>query len=180
MRRSAPAAGRLSDAFAHVETERLLLRRPLHDDLTELHRIHSDPRTREHGLESAPASRAQSGRRLAQWLAHWETRGYGYWTVERRGPIVGFGGLMLLPRWRGRRGDALNLYYRLDPGSWGHGYASELARAAVELAERELPGLPVVARIRDGNDRSVRVAERIGLLRRPDLDDAEYLVYASV
>lgn len=180
MRRAAAAAVRLSDAFARVETERLLLRRPVHADLGELHRIHSDPRTWEHGLEGGPSSRAQSGRRLAHWLAHWESRGYGYWTVELRGCVVGFGGLMLLPRWRGRRGDALNLYYRLDPGSWGRGYASELARAAVDLADRELPGLPVVARIRDGNDRSVRVAERIGLLRRPDLDDAEYLVYASV
>ncbi len=179
MRRPAAAADRLSDAFARVETERLLLRRPVHDDLAQLHRIHSDPRTWEHGPESHHSSRAHSGRRLAHWLAHWEARGYGYWTVERDGLAVGFGGLMLLPRWQGRRGDALNLYYRLEPESWGRGYASELGVAAVELAGRELPELPVVARIRQGNGRSVRVAQRIGLLRRPELDDGEYLVYAS-
>lgn len=179
MRRSVAAAS-LSGAFSCVETDRLLLRRPVEADLGELHRIHSDPRTWEDLPEERPTSRAQSGRRLAQWLAHWEARGYGYWTVERDEGIVGFGGLMLLPRWRGRKGDALNLYYRLEPESWGYGFASEVGRAAVELARCELPGLPVVARIRDGNDRSVRVAERIGLLRRPDLDDAEYLVYASV
>jgi ribosomal-protein-alanine N-acetyltransferase len=179
MRRAAATADRLSEAFARVETERLLLRRPVHLDLDELHRIHSDSRTWEHKPEGRNG-RAHSGRRLAHWLAHWESRGYGYWTVELHGRIVGFGGLMLLPRWRGRRGDALNLYYRLDPPAWGRGYASELALVAVELAGRELPELPVVARIRDGNERSVRVAERIGLLRRPDLDDAEYLVYASV
>ena len=178
MRRSVAAAS-LSGAFAHVETDRLLLRRPVAADLGELHRIHSDPRTWEDRPEERHGSRAQSGRRLAQWLAHWETRGYGYWTVEREGEIVGFGGLMLLPRWRGRRGDALNLYYRLEPEAWGFGYASELGRAAVELARLELPSLPVVARIRDGNVRSVRVAQRIGLRRRPELDDADYLVYAS-
>ena len=177
MRRTAAAAERLSDAFVRVETERLLLRRPVHDDLGELHRIHSDPCTWEQRPERN-RTRAHSGRRLAHWLAHWESRGYGYWTVELRGRVVGFGGLMLLPRWAGRRG-ALNLYYRLEPESWGCGYASELGTAAVELAGVELPELPVVARIRPGNDRSVRVAERIGLLRRPELDDREYLVYAS-
>ena len=87
----------MSDAFAHVETERLLLRRPVHRDLDELHRIHSDPRTWEHKPEGRQG-RAHSGRRLAHWLAHWETRGYGYWTVEQHDLIVGFGGLMLLPR----------------------------------------------------------------------------------
>lgn len=179
MRRTAAAAPRLRDAFALVETERLLLRRPLHGDLGELHRIHSDPRTWEHRPESRQGGRAHSGRRLAHWLAHWESRGYGYWTVELRGRIVGFGGVMLLPRWAGRRSDALNLYYRLEPESWGCGYASELGSAAVGLAGAELPELPVVARIRPGNERSVRVAERIGLLRRPELDDREYLVYAS-
>jgi len=179
MRRTPDAAHRLSDAFVRVETERLLLRRPLHDDLGELHRIHSDPGTWEHRPESRHGGRAHNGRRLAHWLAHWESRGYGYWTVELRGRIVGFGGLMLIPRWSRRRSGALNLYYRLEPESWGRGYASEVGAAAVELATAELPELPVVARISHGNERSVRVAERIGLLRRPELDDREYLVYAS-
>lgn len=177
MRGPAPTADSLSDAFEEVATERLLLRRPVHEDLGELHRIHADARTWEHRPEARHGNRAQSGRRLASWLAHWEAHGYGYWTVEHRGRIVGFGGLMLLAGWQGR--DALNLYYRLEPESWGRGYASELALAAVQLAARELPDLLVVARIRHGNERSVRVAERAGLGRRPDLDDEEFVAYAS-
>jgi RimJ/RimL family protein N-acetyltransferase len=177
MRGAAPTIGSLSGVFEQVATERLLLRRPAHDDLRDLHRIHSDPRTWEHRPEGRHGSRAESGRRLAHWLAHWEARGYGYWSVEHRGRVVGFGGLMLLPGWQRR--DALNLYYRLEAESWGRGFASEIARAAVRLAARELPELLVVARIREGNDRSVGVAERAGLVRRGDLDDGEYLVYAS-
>ncbi|HET7571060.1 MAG TPA: GNAT family N-acetyltransferase [Gaiellaceae bacterium] len=161
-----------------IETERLLLRRPVHADLGDLHRIHADPRSWVHKPELRHADRAESGRRLAEWLAHWEARGYGYWTIAREERIVGFGGLMLMPDWNGR-GDVLNLYYRIEPESWGQGLATELARAAVDAAGRELATLTVVARIRPTNVESMRVAERAGLVRRDDLDDAEFLVYGT-
>jgi len=164
--------------FERVETERLVLRRPSTDDLDELHRIHADPRTWLHKPELRHGSRDESTRQLTVWLSHWKERGYGYWTIEREGLVVGFGGLMLLPRWQGKR-DVLNLYYRFDPEHWGNGYATEMARAAVELARRELPDLPVIARIRPGNRESIRVAERTGLERRPEWDDGEFLVYAA-
>jgi len=164
--------------FDRVETERLVLRRPTADDLDDLHRIHADPRTWLHKPELRHDSREESTRQLAIWLAHWGERGYGYWTVELDGEVIGFGGLMLIPRWQGRQ-DVLNLYYRFDPAQWGRGYATETARAAIELADRELPHLPVVARIRPSNEESVAVAERAGLARRPEWDDAEFMVFSA-
>lgn len=164
--------------FDRVETDRLVLRRPTPADLDELHRIHSDPRTWLHKPELRHDSREESRSQLEVWLAQWRHHGYGYWTVERDGAIVGFGGLMLLARWQGLR-DVLNLYYRFDPERWGNGYATETARAALELARRELPELPVIARIRPGNERSIAVAERAGLVRRPAWDDGDFLVYRS-
>lgn len=164
-------------AFERVETERLLLRRPALDDLAAHHRIHSDPRTWRHKPDLRHDRVDRSEQQLLHWLAHWAEHGYGYWSVEREGRVVGFGGLMLLPAWRGGE-DALNLYYRFEPESWGRGYATETARAALALAGRELPRLLVVARIRPSNAESVRVAERAGMVRRPDLDDAEFLVFA--
>ncbi len=164
--------------FERVETERLVLRRPLATDLDELHRIHADPRTWLHKPELRHDTLEESSRQLAVWLAHWNERGYGYWTVEQGAAVVGFGGLMLIPRWQGRV-DVLNLYYRFDPDHWGQGYATETARVALELARRELPQYPVVARIRPGNAESIRVAERSGLERRPEWDDGEFLVYSG-
>ena len=49
-----------------------------------------------------------------------------------------------------------------------------MARVAVTLARAHLPRWPVIARVRPANIPSMRVAERAGLLRRPDLDDAEH------
>jgi RimJ/RimL family protein N-acetyltransferase len=164
--------------FDRVDTERLLLRRPTTADLAAHHRIHADPRTWTHRPELRLTGVEQSERQLVHWLDHWERHGYGYWSVERAGRVVGFGGLMLLPQWRAPD-DAVNLYYRFEPESWGNGYATETARAALDLAARELPGLLVVARIRPTNLVSTRVAERAGMTRRPDLDDGEFLVYAS-
>ena len=166
------------NAFERVETDRLLLRRPVPSDLADHYRIHSDPRTWAHAPELRHRRVDDSERQLLTWLAHWGQRRFGYWTIEREGRVVGFGGLMLLPAWRGGE-DALNLYYRLEPESWGNGYATETCRAALELARAELPELLVVARIRPGNGESVRVAERAGLDRRHDLDDGEFLVYGS-
>jgi ribosomal-protein-alanine N-acetyltransferase len=151
-------------AFSPVETERLLLRRPRTADLDAHHRIHADPRTWAHRPELRHTSREQSRRQLAHWLAHWQEHGFGC--------------LMLLRGWRDGE-DVLNLYYRLEPESWGRGYATEISRAALALAARELPSRLVVARIRPNNEASMRVAERAGMPRRPELDDEEFLVYAS-
>jgi len=53
-----------------------------------------------------------------------------------------------------------------------------MTRVAVMLARAHLPQWPVIARVRPANVPSQRVAERVGLLRRPDLDDAEHAALA--
>lgn len=79
--------------------------------------------------------------------------------------------------WSGRQ--VLNLYYRYGPESWGKGYATEVAREAIKVANIHLPELPVIARTRPTNVSSMRVAERVGLIRRPDLDTSEHVVYVT-
>jgi RimJ/RimL family protein N-acetyltransferase len=59
--------------------------------------------------------------------------------------------------------DGLNLYYRFRESAWGHGYAQETGRAALELARRHAPGQLVIALIRPANAPSIRVAERLGM-----------------
>jgi RimJ/RimL family protein N-acetyltransferase len=182
-RRRALAGRPLSIHFANgeldrVETARLVLRKPTRADLAELHRIHADPATYEHSPESIHADLATSREFLRRWLAHWRDYGFGYWVVEHwalehRGEVIGFGGLWLMPNWR-RLGDVLNVYYRFQPEAWGHGYASEMVAAALEL----VPGLPAVARVHPDNVPSQRVALRAGFERRPDLDDPDLVVFA--
>ncbi len=113
---------------------------------------------------------------MQRWLSDWQDDGYGYWAVILPSvkEVIGFGGVSRM-HWRDR--DVLNLYYRFTPSAWGQGYATEMAQTAVSLARTHLPQLPIVARIRDINVPSKRVAERAGLQRRPDLD-TEHVIFA--
>ncbi|HEY3551568.1 MAG TPA: GNAT family N-acetyltransferase [Gaiellaceae bacterium] len=53
------------------------------------------------------------------------------------------------------------LGYTLAAGFWGRGYALEAARACIEAAFANLPQRRLVARVESGNDRSLRLAERL-------------------
>ena len=166
----------LAHVFDEVHTKRLVLRRPTTDDGTAMFRIHGDPATYRYSPRSPDPDQATSEKDLQRWILHWQDNGYGYWAVTllHTGEVIGFGGIAQM-YWRDR--DVLNLYYRFTPSAWGQGYATEMAQAAVHLTRTHLPHLPIVARIRDKNVPSKRVAERAGLLRRPNLD-TEHVVFA--
>ncbi|MCP2328622.1 RimJ/RimL family protein N-acetyltransferase [Hamadaea flava] len=142
-------------------TDRLLLCRPTAADAAEHFAIHADPATNVHNPAGPQTDRAESEQTLGAWAFQWAKSGFGYWTVRlaETGEVIGFGGVR--PALPGE--DGLNLYYRFTPAAWGHGYAQELGRAALELARRRAPGEPVLALIRPENAASIRVAERLGL-----------------
>jgi len=57
----------------------------------------------------------------------------------------------------------LEIFYSLAPGAWGHGYATEAARAVMEHGLGPL-GLPeVLAEVDEGNAASVAVVKRLGM-----------------
>ena len=80
----------------------------------------------------------------------------------RHGEIVGTVLVVPLPGPDDRPTADVEIGWHLHPDSWGRGYATEAARAALR---RELDaGAPeVFAVIREGNERSVAVAERLGM-----------------
>jgi RimJ/RimL family protein N-acetyltransferase len=78
---------------AHLETDRLLLRRWTSADAEPFAIINADPEVMEHIDE--PLTRAQSDAFLARIQSQFDDVGYGLWAVEVRetGPLVGFTGL---------------------------------------------------------------------------------------
>jgi RimJ/RimL family protein N-acetyltransferase len=163
--------------FDLVRTARLTLRRPDSGDTQAFFQVDGDPATNRFSLAGPAPNLAASEERLCEWLRQWHEDGYGYWAlaVAPDATVVGFGGVRHIT-WRDR--EVLNLYFKLQPAFWRRGYATELARTAVDLARAYLPHLPIIARTRPNNLASARTAERAGLLRRRDLDTAEHLIFA--
>lgn len=162
----AEASG-LARALGAARTARLTLRAPGATDLAPVYRIHHDPATNAFNPAGPDPDEAASAVRLREWQQHWQDFGFGYWTVESEGVVVGFGGLRHA-RWLHR--PVLNLYYRFGPEAWGRGYAAEMATHAVRSAEGAGPALPVIARTKAENLPSQKTALAAGLVRRPDLD----------
>lgn len=150
-------------------TDRLVLRRPVPDDIDVIFHIYRDPRSSEHNPSNLLRDRDGAASLYRSWDEHWRTEGFGYWTVVRHESerAVGFCGLKYM--WF-HDDHVANLFYGLDPAWWGRGLAAEAARATVGWSAKHLPGVPVVARIRPDNHASQRVAVRAGLTRAEHLD----------
>ena len=155
-----------------LTTARLLLRQWRDEDLDPYAALNADPRVREFypSLQSYQES-ADSMHRIRD---HFQRRGFGLWAVEVIGgaPFIGFIGLSV-PSFDAPFMPCVELGYQLAFATWGHGYATEGSRAAVEFGFATA-GLPeIVAMTTVGNERSRRVMERLGMTRNP-ADDFDH------
>lgn len=171
---------------AETLTDRLVLRRAEPADLDAVHAINADPRVWAHFPSLRPTDPAQTAQSFDRWQRSWERAGLGTWVVRLRasGEIIGSGGCTLL----GADPDVLsarvwNLGYRLSADHHGHGYATELARAAVAEAQRTAPEIPVIAYLVEHNRASAAVARKAGLAlvhRAPDAGNPDPAVMRLV
>jgi RimJ/RimL family protein N-acetyltransferase len=126
----------------------------------------------------ATLSRDDTWRAIAGMIGHWALRGYGMWALESKasGALVGRAGFIDPPGWPG-----FELGWTLAREHWGHGYATEAARAALACAFETLGRDRVIHLIRPGNAASIRVAGRIGAKPAGEVDllGSKALVYES-
>lgn len=145
-----------------ISTERLVLRRIAPDDVDAMTALHADPDAVRHRPDGA-SSPEDSRLLFASWLDHWDEFGFGYWAIELPGDPepIGFGGLQLA---RSEHRSYLNVFYRLFPRAWGHGYAPEMVGAAVDWARLTHPDLPITIITPTVNEPARRVAEKLGFV----------------
>jgi RimJ/RimL family protein N-acetyltransferase len=141
-----------------LETERLILRGLTADDFDALAAFMADPDVARY-LTGEPLSRADAWRGLAVALGHWQLRGYGVWAVERKtdGAFMGRVGMINPEGWPG-----LEIGWTLGQPYWGHGYATEAARAAMDYAFVTQPVGRLISCIDPDNAGSQAVARRLG------------------
>ncbi|WP_320774477.1 GNAT family N-acetyltransferase [Streptomyces sp. CRN 30] len=154
-----------------LRTDRLLLRDWRDSDLAPWAALNADPEVREH--LGAVRTRAQSDASVAAFRADFARRGYGWWAVEVRatGAFIGFAGLDDVEEDMAFTG--VEIGWRLARSAWGHGYATEAARAVLSHGFTALGLSEIVAVTTAANHRSRAVMRRLGMTRNPadDFDD---------
>ncbi|HET9988918.1 MAG TPA: GNAT family N-acetyltransferase [Kofleriaceae bacterium] len=151
-----------------IETARLVLRDWREEDIPAFAAMCADPEVMRYfpkllGYDEASAM----ARRIRANLAR---EGWGLWAVEVTGgaPFIGFVGLSK-PEFRPDEND-VEIGWRLARSAWGHGYATEAARAALAFGFDQLALSEIVSFTVPANVPSQRVMERLGMRRDPSAD----------
>jgi RimJ/RimL family protein N-acetyltransferase len=141
----------------------VLLRGWRSDDLAPFAALNADPRVMEH--YPSRLTRVQSDTFVRERIVpQFVERGYGLWAVEAPGitPFIGYVGLQA-PTFEAHFTPCVEIGWRLAFPSWGHGYATEAARAAVAYGFAEVGLEEIVSFTVPANRRSISVMERLGM-----------------
>ena len=177
-----------SGRVVEIGTDRLIMRGWRESDLAPWAAMNADPEVRRYLGPLLTFEQAEA------WVLNYQDdldrHGYGFWALELRatGEFVGGTGLGRVDEEMPFAG--VELAWRLARPAWGHGYATEAARAALEYGFTVL-GLPeIVAVTMARNLRSRAVMARIGMTTDPaeDFDDPDvdagplrrYVVYRKL
>ena len=152
-----------------LHTRRCVLRQWQDRDLAPWAAMNADPEVRRYF--SAPLSAEQAAHEAALCRAAIAQRGWGLWALEVPGEFAfaGFVGLNV-PHFDAPFVPAVEIGWRLPRAAWGRGYATEAARAALEFAFTQLKLAEVVAIAAPTNAASLRVMQRLGMLRDETAD----------
>jgi RimJ/RimL family protein N-acetyltransferase len=155
-----------------IETERLLLRKPVLEDAQAALDLLTDPVAMEFLGGVHPNAAADPEFAVRRWLERWDDNGCGPFSIVRRedGRWLGRTGILVwdVRTWThttfASAGDFAQpeLGWALASEHWGNGYATEAVCAVRDWAYAELRPARLVSAIAPANIRSLRLAERLG------------------
>jgi RimJ/RimL family protein N-acetyltransferase len=105
-------------------------------------------------LESARAA-------IERFEQSWQERRYAPWGLFRDGALIGHGGLNFVPEF-----GETEVLWALHPEAWRQGYATEMARAALDYGFKDLDLALIFAMTKPDNDPSRAVMTRLGMSYR--------------
>lgn len=153
-----------------AETERLRLREWDDEDEARFYEVMNKPEVMRHlgGVQLPETWRAAYQRVRGYQRDH----GHTFWIVESResGEILGFCGLKRVNSEGTPMKGEHEIGWRLRSDAWGKGIAKEAAIASLDLAFGSFAAPHVVALTIPPNLPSQGLMERLGMMRRSDLD----------
>lgn len=152
-----------------LRTERLWLRALRADDAADLHAAFGDPACMRWWHRPPAESVEESARAVAEMLEH--DAGHWVFGLKGSGEALGYVGFVASLHAGGHAGFG----YAVRRSEWGRGYTPEAATAALSYGFGEIGIARAELWIHRENRQSVRVAEKLGCLRRAEV----YLAYES-
>jgi RimJ/RimL family protein N-acetyltransferase len=153
-----------------IETPRVRLEPWQPDDWRALHAIASEPEVMRYITNGAPWNETQTQEFVARQLRHFSERNYCLWKLivksadAQSGETVdGLCGIQPLVET-----NEIEIGYWLAQRHWGHGIATEAARAAARDAFERVGLDRLVAVARKENAASLRIMQKIGMTYERD------------
>jgi len=141
-----------------VETDRLTLREFIPEDALSMFELNNDALVVRYTGDKPFSSIQEAEKFILHYSAYKET-GFGRWAVVRNsdGRFLGWSGLKL-------NEEGLNdIGFRIFRDCWGEGYATEAARASLNLGFEKYSLDEIIGRTARENLASIRVLEKIGM-----------------
>jgi RimJ/RimL family protein N-acetyltransferase len=152
-----------------VETSRLILRRWQPADREPWAAMNADPDVMRYFPQ--PLDRAGSDALIDRLDGMFDKYGYGFWAVEVRATAEFAGSIGLaLQDYPAPFTPATEVGWRLARTAWGHGYATEGARASLRFAFQTCQLDDVISTTAVPNEPSQAVMRRLGMTRDPAED----------
>ena len=168
-----------------LQTDRLLLRRFVPDDLDALYALYRDPEMRQYFPQEGASPDRTLTREETKEELEWFLNGHprhpelGLWAtiLKETGAFIGRCGL--LP-WTIDGQDEVEVAYMIDKRFWRRGLATEAARGIRDYAFEQLGLVRLICMIDDQNAGSIGVAEAIGMkFEREAVDEyGPYQIYS--
>ncbi|MDQ2810811.1 MAG: GNAT family N-acetyltransferase [Actinomycetota bacterium] len=156
--------------FDSLRTDRLVMRRWQDGDRKPFAALNADPDTMR--FFPGTLDRVASDAMVDLLEERFEAQGFGLWALEiaRTGQFIGFTGLNPLPDHVPGGGGA-EVSWRLVRMAWHHGYATEAARAALDVAFGDLGMAEIYSMAAVLNEPSHAVMRRLGFTEFARWDD---------
>lgn len=143
-----------------AETARLILRELTPEDASFAFELNNDPEVIKY-TGNAPFENQESARKFLEKYDHYAKYGYGRWGVvlKESRELIGWCGL----KHTFERSEN-DIGFRFMKKHWGKGYATEAAKASIELGFKRFDLHTIIGRAMHQNLRSINVLKKLGMI----------------